>query len=537
MNERKFRPEVPLLVALAVAVLIAFWFARSRSPAALPAGTGPGIQVTFASASSGSSAGPGPGEPAVIGVDGATPPSLPAAAVRGVVGKLDLGTPVLEIPDSDTPAAARDAVRGAGGQPGSARILSAPVLVLITARSGEAAAAYAGRFTVLDAAVKGADPGVAVGGGMGEYDGSFLRTFLEDGGSRADFVDFSFYGESGSGGSSGAGEQRLLGELTTVSAEIGDARSVVASARAGDIGIYVGPWNITSVPSSTRFTAFAAMWDADLLGRILAGGAGGLADGAGLLYDGDGTASRAYQAGSPAPLYAAIGMFTGSGLFPRFGTPVPSASVSSGIPGVDVFASASPDEVVVVNTSSSTHATVLHVGGDSPVRAAQWRLGQSDGAVSGPVSAGTATSRNGSIALSLPSGSVTTVVVTPDGTGGAGANTVTVANASTGQCLATGGSSSSSTVATAPCDGAARQHWRLSGTALVEEDGGRCLAGDASGRVSAQPCDGGLAQDWYNLGSRLVSAQTGRCLNGNGTAEVYALTCDDASQQSWALTP
>src|ERR1700677_668600 len=168
MNERKFRPEVPVLIVLAVAVLIAFWFARSRSPSALPAGTGPGIQVTFAAASSAAS---------MMGVDGAIPPSLPAAAVREVVGKLDLGTPVLEIPDSNTPAAARDALRTARGQP-------TPPLILITATSGQAAATYAERFTLLDAAVKDADPGVSVGGAIGEYDGSFLRTFLEDGGSR-----------------------------------------------------------------------------------------------------------------------------------------------------------------------------------------------------------------------------------------------------------------------------------------------------------------------------------------------------------------
>jgi hypothetical protein len=205
------------------------------------------------------------------------------------------------------------------------------------------------------------------------------------------------------------------------------------------------------------------------------------------------------------------------------------------LPGVDVFASASPEEVVVVNMSSSARSTVLHVSGDAPLRAAQWRLGVANGAVSGPVSAGTATSRNGSFALSLPSGSVTTVAVTATGAaGGSGGNTVTVASASTGQCLE---SDAPGAVATAPCDGGPRQEWRLSGTALVNEDTGQCMSGDSSGRVSASACDGSTAQDWYDLGSRLVSAQTGRCLDGNGTAEVYAVTCNDASQQNWTFTP
>ncbi|HSZ41232.1 MAG TPA: ricin-type beta-trefoil lectin domain protein [Trebonia sp.] len=538
MNERRFRPELRVLAILAVAVVIAVWFVRSRSPSAPPAGTGPGIQVSFAAAHRGTSA--------AIGVDWTMPASLPGAPVRAAFAKLGLGAPALEIPDSDTMAAATRAVRDAAGSQS---------LVVITATGGESAAAYAARFAPLDAAVKAAAgqdaaPGVRVGAYIGGYQGTFLRTFLEDGGASADFVDFSFYGDSAG---QSASEQQLLDELPAVSADISDARSVIAKsapARAGDIGVYVGPWNITSAPAALRFTSFAALWDAALLGRILSGGAGSLADGSGLLYDGDGTAPRAYQAGSPAPLYAAVGMFTGSGVFPRFGTPLDgTAGLQVALAGVDAFASAEPDAVVVVNTSSSTRTTVLHIGGGIPMRAAQWRLGQASGAVSDPVSAGRATSRNGSFALSLPSGSVTTVVITA--TGADKANTVTVANASTGQCLATAPdtaaphttapgaatSDAAGTVATAGCDNGPDQEWRLSGVTLVNKGTGRCLAGDSAGRVSAQACDGSLAQDWYNLGSRLASAQTGRCLNANGTAEVYALTCDDASQQNWSLTP
>lgn len=532
-----FRPELRVLAALAVAVVIALWLARPRPPSAPPAGTGPGISVDFAAAVPGSAAAPGHPDSAVLGLDAATPSALPAAVsslpvtvVKKAFGALRVGTPVLEIPDSDTASAAENAVRHVGGQ---------PRLVMITAISGERAASYAERFGLLYPAVKGAAPGDAVGGYIGEYDGTFLRTFLRDGGSRAAFVDFGFYGEKNGQAES---ERRLLGELATVSGQIGAARSVIAGAapaRAGRIALYVGPWNITSAPSRLRFTSFAALWDAELLGRILLAGAGSLADGAGLVYDGDGTAPRAYQAGSPTPQYAAIAMFTGAGAFPGFGTR--PASAVSALGGVHVFASASPDEVVVVNTSGSARTTVLHVSGDSPLRAAQWRLGEDNGAVSGPSAAGTATSRNGSFALSLPPGSVTTVAVTAGetpggspGPGAAGSAAVTVRNTSTGQCLA---SDTSGTVATGPCDGSAAQEWRLAGTTLVNRGTGRCLAGDAAGRVTAAPCDGGIGQDWYNLGSLLVSARTGRCLDGNGTGEVYTPACGGASQQKWALAP
>jgi hypothetical protein len=522
MSQPKFGPSARVLAALAVAVALAAWFTRQGPAQAPPAGTGPGVSVAFAGTGALPAAGPG----GAIGVTAAAPPSLPAGAVTRAAGALGAGAPALRIPDSLAPARARAAVRAAlRAFGGGAR------LVMITPAAGEPPARYAARFTALYPAVKAAGPGIAAGAFLGEYAGTFLREFLLAGGSRADFVDFSFYGQSPG---RQRGEQWLLGEQAAVTAQISAARSVIAAAapgRARAIAIDVGPWNITAGPDPMRFTSFAALWDAGLLGRILSGGAGSLADGSGLLYDGDGTAPRAYQPGDPSPLYAAVAMFTGAGLFPRFGAAVPAAAaVSPALPGVRAFASASPDELVVINASGTARATVLHVRGDVPLRASFWRMGERDGAVSGPVSAGTATSRNGSFALSLPSGSVTTVVLARWNGGGA----VMVRDAGTGQCLA---SDAAGTVATARCDGGAAQLWRLSGLALVSEGSGRCLAGDPSGRITASPCAAGLSQDWYNLGSRLVSAGTGRCLDGTGTAEVYALSCDGAGQQDWVLAP
>jgi hypothetical protein len=254
-------------------------------------------------------------------------------------------------------------------------------------------------------------------------------------------------------------------------------------------------------------------------------------------------------------------MFTGEGLFPGFGGR--TVPVTTSLPGVDAFAavsgagSASRDEIVVVNTSDSSRATIVRVTGTgseaAPLRAAQWRLPTVNGAVSTPASAGTATSENGSFELTLPSGSVTTVVITPAGSGtgssgssgssgGTGDNgtgsggpaagdVTTITSAATGQCLA----ESARGVSTAPCDGAAPQKWRVSGTALVNASTGHCLAASASGQVSAAPCANSGGQTWYSLGSRLVSARTGRCLNGNSTGETYALACDGARQQNWTL--
>jgi Ricin-type beta-trefoil lectin domain len=512
------RPGLGVLAALAVAVIVAIWFTRSAAPPPA-AGTGPGITVNFASATAAAG-------PAVIGADGTR--SVQGAAAEAELQSLGLQTPVGDIPDSDTASGAAGIVRHASSA------ASDPVRTwMITARSGETAAAYSARFNVLYDAMKAAAPGIKVGGNVGQYSGAFLRTYLTDSGSRADFIDFSFYGE---GAAQQAGSAGLLAALSTLSKELSDAKSAIKAvvpARAADIAIYVGGWDITSGTDPVRFTMFAAMWDADLLGRMLAAGAGSLASGAGLLYAGGGGAPRAYQAGGPTPLYEAIAMFTGEGLFPRFGKATNAAS--SSLPGVDVFASTSPDEVIAVNTSGASRTTVLRVSADTPLRAAQWRLGQANGAVEGPAAAGTATSRNGTFQLSLPSGSVTTIVVTADGTGNA---SLTLANASTGQCLESGtesGTESAGSVYTARC--AAKPHWRLEGTTLIDTRTGRCLASDSSGRVSTAACDGSVTQDWYNLGSRLVSEQTGRCLNANGTGQVYALSCTGATQQNWTFAP
>jgi Ricin-type beta-trefoil lectin domain len=552
VNDRKFRPELRVLAALVVAVAVAFWFTRSGSSAPSPAGTGPGLQVNFAAVSHGNeqaaigandAAGglPDTGSAAAtvqallrtlrLGYSGTSLSQVSRAADGQVASAHDVGeTAVVAIPDTVTATEAAAIVTHFSTATG-ANSASVPVRDwLITARGDESAAAYSARFNVLYDAIKAAAPGITVGGGTpAGYDRSFLQAFLRGSGARVDFVGFGFYGEEADSAKTNG---QLVAALADLSGELSGTQSLIDAtvpARAARIAIYVDGWNITDGPSPVQFTGFAATWDADLLGRVLAAGAISLASGAqgGLLYDGQTQAPRAYQVGSPTPLYEAIGMFTGEGLFPRFGAEAVRAT--SALPGVDVFASASPDEIVVVNTASATRTTVLRVSGDAPLRATQWRLAQANGAVAAPASVGTATSRNGSFSLSLPSGSVTTVVVTADGTS---SGTVTVANASTGQCLDGGASDS---VYTAPCDGGARQRWRLAGTTLVNEQSDRCLDSDTSGRVSAGTCGGSNAENWYNLGDRLVGAQSGRCLNANSTAEVYAVTCNGASQQNWAL--
>lgn len=542
-----------------------------------------------------------------LGYSGATL-SPASAAGTAVTGGSAGRVPVAVIPDSVSPAAAATLVRKDDAGPAPVRDWE------ITARSGEGAVAFSTRFNALSAAMTVAaaqDPvthgsaadsagtrgpvadgsvadgpvadgpvadgpvarrpvtdgaaahGITIGADIGSYSRAFLTAFLKGSGSKTDFIGFGFYGQK-------AGETatngQLIAALPALAADLSSARALIdqlVRGGTGRVAIRVDGWDIAGDASApVRFTSLAATWDADALGRILTGGAASLANGASgrLVYDGSGTAPRAYQAGGPTPLYEAIGMFTGEGLFPGFGGR--TVPVTTSLPGVDAFAavsgagSAARDEIVVVNTSGSSPSTIVRVtgtGGEAgPLRAAQWRLPTVNGAVSTPASAGSATSDNGSFELTLPSGSVTTIVITPagsesggsDGSGSGGTenggtgnggpaagDVTTVTSAATGQCLA----ESARGVSTAPCDGAAPQKWRLSGTALVNVSTGHCLAASPSGQVSAAPCANSAGQAWYSLGSRLVSARTGRCLNGNITGETYVLACDGARQQNWTL--
>jgi hypothetical protein len=208
----------------------------------------------------------------------------------------------------------------------------------------------------------------------------------------------------------------MSADLTTLRGMI----QAAAPGRASDIGIHVGEWNFSADPVTLgqfAYTGFASMLDADLLGRILAAGADGLAWGSkkgpmSLVY-GDGTGAPAgYASDTPMPLYEAIGMFTGAGRFPHFGTTMVAAT--SVLPNVDVFASSSPDEIVLVNKSSATRRVTIGVQSGNPQAATVWQLHQTHVKPSPPANMGTVTSLDGVFKITLPGHSVTTLVMTTE---------------------------------------------------------------------------------------------------------------------------
>jgi len=328
--------------------------------------------------------------------------------------------PVAGIPDTLSTADVVAIVKRYAGS-GSA---GEPILDWVIGNEPEAinedVATYDARFNTLYDAMKKAEPQIKIGGPatLG-FDQPFLQQFLKDCGSRVDFVDFHFYPAH-------EDAAQLLAELPAMSQDLSSLRTMIKTAvpgRASSIAIHVGEWNFSADPGTLAqyaFTGFASVLDADLLGRILIAGADSLAWGSkngpmSLLYGdtvatGSNGAPSGYQSDTPMPLYQAIGMFTGQGLFPRFGkTIVSSTSVVSGI---DAFASTGPDEIVIVNTNTSAKRVSIQANGGNQQSAVIWQLHQTGSVAEPPVRKGTVTSATDTFKLTLPANSVTTLVMT-----------------------------------------------------------------------------------------------------------------------------
>jgi hypothetical protein len=312
-------------------------------------------------------------------------------------------TPVVDIPDTLTTANAAAIVRHFNVT------VNDPVKyweIGDEPDGSESAAAYSAQFNSLSAAMKVVDATIQVGGpATASYNASFLQAFLQSSGSTVNFVDFHFFGTGNS-----TNTATLLSGLPTFSNDLSSLRSMINSvvpSRASQISIHVGEWNLSASSDPLDVEMFAAVYDADLLGRALVAGDaaqtfGSKAGGEGVLGDGS---SGSLGNDVPMPAYRALSMFTGAGLFTHFGTSTVSAT--SSLAGVDVFASSSPDEIVLVNTNGSVSAATIGITNGASLSAAVWQIKT----VATPTKVATLSTTNGTFALSLPADSVTTMVV------------------------------------------------------------------------------------------------------------------------------
>jgi hypothetical protein len=228
------------------------------------------------------------------------------------------------------------------------------------------------------------------------------------------------------------------------------------------------------------------------------------------------------------PIYEALGMFTGEGLFPHFGTALVAAT--SSLAGVDVFASRSPDDIVLVNTGSAAQNAMISVKSGGRLTGTAWQIDQTGTTPSAPAEVSAATTANGSFYLPLPAESVTTLAVTAPASYGS----YNIHDAQTGRCL---DSNTTGSAYSQPCNGGNYQNWQTSGTNLIDAQTGRCLDSNTTGSAYTQPCNGGNYQNWYSLGSVLIDAQTGRCLDSNTTGSLYTQPCNGGNYQNWTFNP
>jgi hypothetical protein len=113
------------------------------------------------------------------------------------------------------------------------------------------------------------------------------------------------------------------------------------------------------------------------------------------------------------PIYYGLEMFTGGNLFRHFGTTLVQAA--SQIPNVEVYASSSSDNVVLINKDPTTTQTAnLALTGLTSGTVDVWQTNQS-APFAPPTKVGTITISGGGAAVSLPPYSVTTLVIDPTG--------------------------------------------------------------------------------------------------------------------------
>jgi hypothetical protein len=278
------------------------------------------------------------------------------------------------------------------------------------------AATYSANFNQIAAGIHAIDATVEVGGpGTAHNNIGYLTTFLAGSGQHVDFVDYHDYGK----GPETKPADQLLAEVADYATDIAEVRDLIDTtvpARAAEIGIQIGEWNMDwadpSPACASMTTHLPTVWGAATLGTILESDATALVYGdkngcLGLTGEwGEGTGADFVDMNEPLPVYHGIGMFTGEGLFRPFGTTM--VATASADPLLYVFASTGGKNVVIVNTGTAAVTTDVDFTGLTTGTAAIW---QTTNAERTPHQEGTAAIAAGTTSVELPARSVTTLVI------------------------------------------------------------------------------------------------------------------------------
>jgi hypothetical protein len=273
-------------------------------------------------------------------------------------------------------------------------------------------AQYAPIFNAAYDAMKAVDPTILVGGPANAWFNccqqtanwtDFLPTFMDLSGSRVDFIDFHKYGQ---GGSVSKTDSDLIGMTKEYEDNLATLKAFLKQKQPNrTIGMELGEWQLDWDHLDTRFrTQFNTVWVASALGHILKGGA--LAMPYATKNNDLGFIDESNHQTMPA--YHGYGMWTGEGLFRHFGNQMVQAS--SGITGVEIFASANSQNIIVINKNTASASATINLSGASGTATDVWRKDQSMNAYAVPSKVATITPGT-SFSYDFPAYSVTTFVL------------------------------------------------------------------------------------------------------------------------------
>jgi len=288
--------------------------------------------------------------------------------------------------------------------------------------NGYSVQSYSSYFNQDYDAMKAVDPTIKIGGGTTAwYNQYWLQQFLQLSGTRVDFVDFHGYPQKGT----------VPGNYTTLfryaagyGNSINQLRSLIQKiipARASQISIEVGEWELNWGGSAQDDINFHAVWAASALGHILSSGGWSLfyADKGNAIYGNQHTFTDPYghvvniNPDDTDAAYHGIGMFTGEGLFRGFGDTIVNTSTT--LPNVEVYASDNPRNIVVINEDPSIAQTAtVSLNGVASGTIDVWRKDESVLFPNPPIKLGTLPLQNGTFTYQLPPFSVTTFVLNTD---------------------------------------------------------------------------------------------------------------------------
>jgi hypothetical protein len=229
--------------------------------------------------------------------------------------------------------------------------------------------AYCTKFNQSAEAMRAVNPHILIAGpAWSSYNLLALSDFLKCAGRNVDIIDFHHYGM----GDSALSTATALAHTADYGKEIRAVRQLVGRKIQVEVGEFNWSWRIDDGwhgwHGDDRFyQAAATVWGASVIGHIVA--AGGIAHpyadqgGAlGLTFEKSADAAHyGRQVGDPMPLYWGEIMFTGGQYFRHFGSSLVQATSKQ--PGIEVFASSHPQDLVLINKTGSASTTLIAIHG------------------------------------------------------------------------------------------------------------------------------------------------------------------------------